>query len=122
MKKDSSTNFENEKFLEYDCPFMATLRFIGKRWKPAVLWKIKNGNHRFNQLKTTLPYISDKMLANTLNEMEKDGILIKKIYEEIPLKTEYLVTQFGESLYPILETMNTWGTDVKERISNHEIM
>ena len=95
MRKWNSKNFENEKFLEYDCPFMATLRFIGKRWKPAVLWKIKEGNVRFVQLKSSLPYVSDKMLANTLNELEKDGILIKKTYDEVPLRTEYSLSEFG---------------------------
>lgn len=116
MRKQTSKNFENERFLEYDCPFMTTLYFIGKRWKPAVLWKIKDGNERFVQLKSVLPYISDKMLANTLNELEQDGILIKKTFNEVPLRTEYSLSEFGISLFPILEQMNNWGNATKSMI------
>ena len=109
MRKLNSTNVENEETLEIDCPFMLTLRFIGKRWKPAVLWKIKEGHIRFSQLKKQLPAISDKMLSQTITELTRDGILLKDIYQEIPLKVEYRFTEFGRSLLPVLETMNNWG-------------
>ncbi|MEO1653579.1 MAG: helix-turn-helix domain-containing protein [Bacteroidota bacterium] len=109
MRKLSSTNLENEIQLEFDCPFMLTLRFIGKRWKPAVLWKIREGHHRFHALKKELPRISDKMLSQSLNEMEADGILHKEIYQEVPLRVEYSISDFGKSLFPVLEQMNQWG-------------
>lgn len=116
MRKKTSSNYENEKFLEYDCPFMTTLRFIGKRWKPAVLWKINDGHVRFNQLKEVLPYISDKMLANTVSELEADGIIEKLVFNEVPLRVEYQLTIFGKGVLPVLEEMNKWGTITKENI------
>lgn len=116
MRKKTSTNFQNEKFLEYDCPFMTTLRFIGKRWKPAVLWKISQGKVRFKMLKEALPMISDKMLSSTINEMEADGILKKLVYEEIPLRVEYQLTDFGNSLLPVLAIMNDWGDSTLEKV------
>lgn len=116
MRKKTSSNFANEKFLEYDCPFMTTLRFIGKRWKPAVLWKIDEGHLRFNQLKVALPYISDKMLANTISELEADGIIQKNIFNEVPLRIEYELTAFGKSVIPVLVKMNEWGAETKTRI------
>ncbi len=116
MRKRTSSNFENEKFLEYDCPFMTTLRFIGKRWKPAVLWKIKEGVVRYNQLKKVLPYISDKMLSNTISEMESDGIIKKIVFDEVPLRVEYVITEFGDSIIPVLQEMNKWGMKTKEEI------
>lgn len=116
MRKKTSSNFENEKFLEYDCPFMTTLRFIGKRWKPAVLWKINEGALRFKQLKEALPYISDKMLANTLKELEADGIIKKNVFKEVPLKIEYEMTGSGKSLLPILMEMDKWGEKVIAKI------
>ncbi len=118
MRKLSSVNFENERFLEYDCPFMTTLRFIGKRWKPAVIWKIKEGAVRFHQMKASLPYVSDKMLSSTLSELERDGILEKTIYEEVPLRVEYAITPLGKSLFSVLEAMNVWGTDTKNTLRN----
>ncbi len=116
MRKKTSSNFENEKFLEYDCPFMTTLRFIGKRWKPAVLWKINDGKVRFNQLKEVLPYISDKMLATTVSELEADGIIEKLVFNEVPLRVEYRLTEFGAGILPVLEEMNKWGEVTKENI------
>ncbi|WP_196890421.1 winged helix-turn-helix transcriptional regulator [Aureivirga marina] len=118
MRKLSSVNFKNEKFLEYDCPFMTTLHFIGKRWKPAVLWKINEGVNRFNELKKVLPYISDKMLANTINELTEDLIIEKKIYDETPLRIEYYMTDFGKSLISVLEQMNAWGENTLQEIKN----
>jgi len=116
----TSSNFENEKFLEYNCPFMAVLRYVGKRWKPAVLWKINEGNIRFNQLKEVLPYISDKMLANSIKELELDGIIKKNIFREVPLRIEYELTPFGHSILPILEEMNQWGTRKINQIKETE--
>ena len=116
MRKKSSTNFENEQFLEYDCPFITTLRFIGKRWKPAVLWKINEGIVRFNRLKEVLPNISDKMLANTISELESDGIIKKEIFDEVPLRVEYKLTDFGAGVLPILKEMNRWGEKTKSEI------
>ncbi|MEL6916495.1 MAG: helix-turn-helix domain-containing protein [Bacteroidota bacterium] len=118
MRKTSSVNFENEKFLEYDCPCITTLRFIGKRWKPAVLWKIKDGYTRFNQIKIALPYISDKMLSNTLGELEQDGLLEKNVFKEVPLRIEYAITDIGYTLLPVLEEINAWGTEMKKQIRN----
>ncbi len=112
MRKKTSSNFQNEKFLEYECPFMATLRFIGKRWKPAVIWKINEGNNRFKLIKEVLPHISDKMLASTISELESDKIIQKKVYNEVPLRVEYVLTKFGKELLPILNEMNNWGNSI----------
>lgn len=116
MRKKTSSNFQNEKFLAFNCPFMATLRFIGKRWKPAVMWKINEGHTRFKFIKASLPYISDKMLSSTINELEADHIIAKTIYNEVPLRIEYQLTDFGKSLLPVLNCMNDWGSKTIEEI------
>lgn len=116
MRKKTSTNFENERFLELNCPFITTLRFIGKRWKPAVMWKINNGFVRFNQLKKELPYISDKMLSDTVAELEADGIIQKKVFDEIPLRVEYNMTEFGKGLLPVLAEMDKWGEQTIKKL------
>lgn len=116
MRKITSTNFENEQFLVYDCPFITTLRFIGKRWKPAVLWKINEGFVRFNRLKEVLPNISDKMLSNTISELESDRIIQKEIFNEVPLRVEYKLTEFGTGILPILTQMNEWGEKTMKQI------
>ncbi|MEO1486475.1 MAG: helix-turn-helix domain-containing protein [Bacteroidota bacterium] len=116
MRKLSSSNFQNEKFLEHECPFMTTLRFMGKRWKPAVIWKINEGETRFKLLKKVLPGVSDKMLSETISELEADGIIQKNIFEEVPLRVEYKLTAFGKELLPVLKAMDVWGTKTLEKI------
>ena len=111
MRKLNSTNIENEEVLEIDCPFMLTLRFIGKRWKPAVLWKVNEGHTRFKELKNELPGISDKMLSQTVRELTRDGILSKQIYEDVPIRVTYQFTDFGKTLLPVLSKMNDWGNE-----------
>ncbi len=112
MRKPSSTNIENEEVLEIDCPFMLTLRFIGKRWKPAVLWKINEGHNRFKDLKMQLPGISDKMLSASVSELTRDGILEKQVsHEGTRIKVEYRLTDFGQTLLPVLAQMNKWGNN-----------
>ena len=102
--------------MEYDCPFMTTLRFIGKRWKPAVIWKINEGAIRFTLLKDSLPYISDKMLSSTINELEADDIIEKIVFKEVPLRVEYKLTDFGKDLLPVLNCMNDWGSKTIKNI------
>lgn len=124
MKKLEATNFENGQFLDYDCPFVTTIRFLGKRWKPAVVWKIENGAVRYAQLKEKMPFISDKMLASTLTELEADGIIQKKVMSETPVRIEYSLTEFGKTLNPMLDEMLKWGSktnkDLKRDFCNEE--
>jgi len=94
------------------CPVQNTLQFISGKWKSVILYHIfKNDVLRFSELQAKLPYVSKRMLAKQLSELEADGILDKRVYPVIPVKTEYRVTQLGSSLYPVIEAMEIWGTN-----------
>jgi DNA-binding HxlR family transcriptional regulator len=94
------------------CPVQNTLQFISGKWKSVILYHIfKNEVLRFSELQAKLPYVSKRMLAKQLSELEEDGILDKQIYPVIPVKTEYRVTELGSSLYPVIEAMEIWGTN-----------
>nr|WP_315220911.1 helix-turn-helix domain-containing protein [uncultured Flavobacterium sp.] len=108
-RKESSVNLENEKALAAECPFIFALSLMGKRWKPAILWKMTEGIYRFGEMKRAIPQISEKMLTQHLRELESDGLITRTVYHEMPLRVEYALTQFGTSLQPILKQLNTWG-------------
>ncbi|MDI6666586.1 helix-turn-helix domain-containing protein [Leuconostoc falkenbergense] len=101
------------------CPVQNTLQFISGKWKSVILYHIfKNEVLRFSELQAKLPYVSKRMLAKQLSELEEDGILDKQIYPVIPVKTEYRVTELGSSLYPVIEAMEIWGTNYTHMIKS----
>ena len=73
-------------------------RLVGGKWKPIVLWRLTGGARRFGELRRLVEGISEKMLIQQLREMEADGIVARKDYQEIPPRVEYALTEFGVSL------------------------
>ncbi|SIN65270.1 winged helix-turn-helix transcriptional regulator [Chitinophaga niabensis] len=91
------------------CPFALTVQIIGGKWKPLILHLVSSGANRFSLLEKHLPGISRKMLANQLREMEKDGLLTREIFAEVPPRVEYSLTEMGTSLLIAVEPMLKWG-------------
>jgi DNA-binding HxlR family transcriptional regulator len=84
---------------------------VGK-WKPIILLHLlQKGTQRFNELKRSLPGITQKMLTNQLRELEAEDIIMRKVYPQVPPKVEYSITEYGKTLEPILEAMHEWGTN-----------
>ncbi len=97
------------------CPVETTLGIIGGKWKPLILYYLTQGTCRFNQLKRMLPDVTQQMLTLQLRELERDGIVHRKIYAEVPPKVEYSLTELGRSLEPILLAMLAWGEEYQRR-------
>lgn len=94
----------------YHCAMDVTMHFIGGKWKTVVLWYLRNGKKRFGELKAHIPQITEKMLSIQLKQLEEDGLIRRKVYSsKPPLKVEYSLTQFGESLLPLLNEIASWG-------------
>jgi DNA-binding HxlR family transcriptional regulator len=91
------------------CPAESTLKILGGRWKLMILHELCSGVTRFGELKRGLKGISEKVLAQHLRELEKDGIIQRKVYAEVPPKVEYSLTASGKTLKPILDAMHEWG-------------
>ena len=95
------------------CPVDLTLSVIGGRWKGLVFWNLRTGPKRFGELKRILVGINDKMLTQVLRELEKNGVVDRKVYEVIPPKVEYSLTREGKKLLPVMKLMSNWGEKFK---------
>ena len=95
------------------CPVEITMSLIGDKWKVLIIRDLLTGTKRFGELKKSLSGITQKVLTNNLRQMESSGLVIRKVYAEVPPKVEYSLT--GWSLKPILDSMVEWGNDYREK-------
>jgi DNA-binding HxlR family transcriptional regulator len=96
---------------DYCCFVEAALDEIGGKWKPLILWVLQDGKLRFNEINKILPTITQRMLTKQLRELEKDNLVNRKVYAEVPPKVEYSLTKKGQSVLPILEALCDWGEE-----------
>jgi DNA-binding HxlR family transcriptional regulator len=99
-----------------ECPVATTVEVIGSKWKLLILRNLLQGTMRYNELKRTLPGISQKVLTSTLKSMVEDGIVERIAYPEVPPRVEYKLTPLGDSMRPVIEVMKEWGTEYKNRL------
>ncbi|HCQ5569173.1 TPA: helix-turn-helix transcriptional regulator [Clostridioides difficile] len=99
----------NTKCFGFTCPVEATIQLIGGKYKAVVLWHLMGKTLRYNEIHKLMPKATDKMLTQQLRELERDGLISRKVYPVVPPKTEYSLTDFGVSLSPILDEMCNWG-------------
>ncbi|MDE7367402.1 MAG: helix-turn-helix transcriptional regulator [Lachnospiraceae bacterium] len=99
-----------------ECPVATTVSVIGSKWKLLIIRNLLVRPWRFNELKKDLDGISQKVLTDSLRAMEEDGIIIRTVYPEVPPRVEYALSELGESMRPILNAMQQWGTDYKNTI------
>ena len=93
-----------------DCAIDATMSVIEGRWKAVVLCKLMNEKKmRFNQMIKEIEGVSPRMLAKQLRELERDGMIIRETFAEIPPRVEYSLTRRGESIIPVLNAIAKWG-------------
>jgi len=96
--------------VEFRCFFQLAMMVIGGKWKPKVMFHLgQNDVVRFGELRRAVFGISEKMLIQSLKELEKDGLVNRKVYREVPPKVEYSLTEIGRSFVPVLNAMFNWG-------------
>ena len=96
--------------VEFRCYFQLAMMIIGGKWKPKVLFHLgQNEAVRFGALRRAVFGISEKMLIQSLKELEKDGLVNRKVYRQVPPKVEYSLTDIGRSFVPVLNAMFEWG-------------
>ncbi|WP_127716102.1 helix-turn-helix domain-containing protein [Halobacteriovorax sp. HLS] len=94
----------------FDCPITKALSVIGGKWKVIVLYILREKTLRFGEIKKSIPKITQKMLTQQLRELERDGLVTRKVYPEIPPKVEYSPTELAKELSPILDQLCDWGS------------
>jgi DNA-binding HxlR family transcriptional regulator len=96
------------------CPVATTVSLIGNKWKLLIIRNLLNGKARFGDLKDGIDGISKKVLTDNLKSMVDDGIIIRTAYNEIPPRVEYELSDLGNSLKPIIDSMKIWGEEYKK--------
>ncbi len=100
------------------CPVETTLSLIENKWKVMIIRDLLDGTKRFGELKKTVGNITQKVLTANLRQMEAAGLLVRKVYAEVPPRVEYTLTEVGESLRTVLEAMVEWGNNYKKHNKN----
>lgn len=96
-----------------ECPVATTVAIIGSKWKLLIIRNLLTRPWRFNELKKDLDGISQKVLTDSLRALEEDGIITRTVYPEVPPRVEYALSELGQSMRPILNAMQEWGTAYK---------
>ena len=95
-------------------PVATTVQMIGSKWKLLIMRNLLQRPWRFNELKKDLEGISQKVLTDSLRSMEANGIITRTVYPEVPPRVEYALSELGESMRPIIKSMEVWGLDYKK--------
>lgn len=114
IEEKKSERFTNmvENIQKYGgCPVSATLKLIGGKWKPLILYFISVDVNRFGQLQRMMPDCSKRMMTVQLRELEDDGLVHRKVFAEVPPKVIYTLTEKGESLRPLFSMLSQWGIE-----------
>ena len=96
-----------------ECPVATTGQLIGSKWKLLIMRNLMMRPWRFNELKKSLEGISQKVLTDSLRSIEEDGLITRTVYPEVPPRVEYALSDLGETMRPILDAMQEWGTNYK---------
>lgn len=101
----------------YVCGLDAAVEVIGGKWKVLILWALAQQRCRFGELRRLVPGVSEKVLTQQLRELEADGIVHREIYDEVPPKVEYSLTEMGEALNTALRPLGAWGKQRMEALA-----
>jgi DNA-binding HxlR family transcriptional regulator len=101
-----------------ECPVRAVLEVIGGKWKPIIVFYLLDGTKRYGELRKFLPETTQKVLTQQLRELERDGILARRVFAQVPPKVEYSLTPLGLTLRPVMKTLCDWGKRHGEKRSN----
>ena len=98
----------------FSCPLMSVMEILGGKWKIVIIGHLFTGTKRFGELKRLITGITQKMLTQQLRELEKDELIHREIFKEIPPKVEYSLTNAGKALEPILKQLCEWKLRLRE--------
>ena len=103
-----------------DCPVATTVQLIGNKWKLLILRNLLARPWRFNEMRRSIPGISQKVLADNLRALEADGIITRTVFPEVPPRVEYALSELGDSMRPIIQAMEVWGLNYQQMVREAE--
>lgn len=106
-----TSKWKDAKTCVAGCPVEATLNLIDGKWKGVILYHLQGGTQRFGELKRRMPGVTQRMLTKQLRALEDDGLVVRKVYPEVPPRVEYRLSELGEGLRPVIEALRVWGVD-----------
>ncbi|RAJ06984.1 HxlR family transcriptional regulator [Chitinophaga skermanii] len=113
-RKENSTNMQNEKSIIEGCDLTYAVCMIGGRWKLLILCRLENGKLRFSALRDSINGITERMLTLQLRELEKEGLVKRTVYAEVPPRVDYELTDIAKELVPIWSQLSKWGAKHKK--------
>lgn len=117
-RKEGSTNMLNEKCITEGCDLMYAICKVGGRWKLLILCKLEDGKLRFGEIRKLIPAVTERMLTLQLRELEKDGLVKRTVYAEVPPRVDYELTAVAQELIPIWLQLSNWGKKHKTIMSS----
>ncbi len=102
----------------FNCAVEAAIEAIGGKWKGVILYHLA-ATRRFNELHRLLPGITQRMLTKQLRELERDGIVRRTVYAEVPPRVEYDITEFGKTLQPVMRELEQWGRQYLQKLAQN---
>jgi len=115
-RKESSTNTENRNYIT-TCNLTYAVCLVGGRWKLLILCKLEKGKLRFGELRNQICNITERMLTLQLRELERDGMVKRTVYAEVPPRVEYELTEISLKLVPIWSSISNWGAEHKDTMA-----
>ncbi|MPS64418.1 MAG: transcriptional regulator [Chryseobacterium sp.] len=120
-RKENSTNSINELYITQECDLTYAVCKIGGRWKLLILCKLEDGKLRFSEIRKRINGITERMLTLQLREMEKEGLVKRTVYAEVPPRVDYELTEIAKELIPIWKQLDKWGKKHRELIQGEVI-
>lgn len=98
------------------CPVMTTIAMVSDKWKVLILYHLRDGKKRFNELRRALQGVTQRVLTHQLRALEADGLIIRTIYAEVPPRVEYELTELGRTLIPVLDKLEEWARQNSDKL------
>lgn len=109
------------KVSEYGiCPFATTQKVLTGKWALVILYQLSTGTKRFNELQRNIPGVTQSILTRHLRQLEKDKLVHRKVYPEVPPRVEYSLTEIGHSFQGVLDQVEKWGLDYMEILAREK--
>ena len=114
QKNKLPTNLKKTLIDAHHCPVTTAIEVIGSKWMVIILYQLRGETLRFGELKRRIPNITQKMLSQRLRELEKNKLLTRKVYAEVPPKVEYTSTELAKKLDSVLDELCAWGAEYEK--------